>query len=85
MIMINEAARILDEKIVKDASELDMAMIMGTGFPPFRGGLLKYADSLGIEKVHMSLVYLQEKYGDRFEPAKLILEMAQNKETFYKG
>lgn len=85
LIMINEAARVLDEKIIKDASQLDMAMIMGTGFPPFRGGLLKYADSLGIEKVHMSLVQLQEKYGDRFEPAKLIVEMAENKETFYKG
>lgn len=85
LIMINEAARVLDEKIIKDASQLDMAMIMGTGFPPFRGGLLKYADSLGIEKVHMSLVQLEEKYGDRFEPARLIVEMADNKETFYKG
>ncbi len=85
LIMINEAARVLDEKIVKDASQVDMAMIMGTGFPPFRGGLLKYADSMGIEKVYMSLVHLQEKYGDRFEPARLIVEMAEKNEPFYKG
>jgi len=85
LVMINEAARALEESIVKDASQLDMAMIMGTGFPPFRGGLLKYADSLGIEKVYLSLLHLQEKCGDRFEPAELIKSMAHNKESFYKG
>lgn len=85
LIMINEAAKALEEGVVKDASQLDMAMIMGTGFPPFRGGLLKYADSLGIEKVHLSLIHLQEKCGDRFAPASLIREMAQSKELFYKG
>jgi 3-hydroxyacyl-CoA dehydrogenase/enoyl-CoA hydratase/3-hydroxybutyryl-CoA epimerase len=85
LIMINEAARVLEESIVKDASQLDMAMIMGTGFPPFRGGLLKYADSLGIEKIYHSLLRLQEKYGNRFEPAGLIKSMAENNETFYKG
>lgn len=85
LIMINEAARVLEESIVKDASQLDMAMIMGTGFPPFRGGLLKYADSLGIEKTYHSLLRLQEKYGNRFEPAELIKSMAENNETFYKG
>lgn len=85
MIMINEAARALEENIVKDASQLDMAMIMGTGFPPFRGGLLKYADSLGVENVHITLVSLQEKYGKRFEPCELIVNMSANNETFYKG
>src|SRR5690606_10058679 len=41
--MINEAAMVLlEEKVVESASDLDLAMIMGTGFPPFRGGLLKY-------------------------------------------
>lgn len=85
LIMINEAARVLEENIVKDASQLDMAMIMGTGFPPFRGGLLKYADSLGIEKTHHSLLHLQEKYGDRFKPCDMIVNMAANNETFYKG
>jgi len=85
LIMINEASRALEENIVKNAQELDIAMIMGTGFPPFRGGLLKYADSIGIEKVHLSLLHLQEKCGDRFEPSALIKEMAQNNTTFYKG
>lgn len=50
--MINECARaMVTDQIVASASEADLAMIMGTGFPPFRGGLLKYADFLGIEYV----------------------------------
>ncbi|MDF1882670.1 enoyl-CoA hydratase/isomerase family protein [Sulfurimonas sp. SAG-AH-194-C21] len=85
LIMINEASRTLEEGIVKNASNLDMAMIMGTGFPPFRGGLLKYADAMGIEKVHLSLLHFQEKYGTRYEPSALIKTMAHKKETFYKG
>ena len=85
LVMINEASRALEENIAKDASQLDMAMIMGTGFPPFRGGLLKYADAMGIEKVHLSLIHLAERYGERFEPSDLIIDMAQNNETFYKG
>ena len=85
LMMVNEAARCLEEGIIKDASSLDMAMIMGTGFPPFRGGLLKYADSIGIEKVHLTLLHLEEKYGSRFAPAQLICTMAEKKEYFYKG
>jgi len=85
LIMINEATRTLEEGIVKNASNLDMAMIMGTGFPPFRGGLLKYADAMGIEKVHLSLLHFEEKYGKRYEPSNLIKTMVQKNETFYKG
>jgi 3-hydroxyacyl-CoA dehydrogenase / enoyl-CoA hydratase / 3-hydroxybutyryl-CoA epimerase len=51
LLMVNEAARILDEKIVATAGELDLAMIMGTGFPPFRGGLLRYADTIGVKAI----------------------------------
>src|SRR5262249_47045942 len=49
--MINEASRCLEEGIVASASEVDLGMIMGTGFPPFRGGLLRYADSLGAQAI----------------------------------
>jgi len=83
--MVNEASRALEENIVKNASQLDMAMIMGTGFPAFRGGLLKYADFLGINKLYLSLINLEEKYGKRFEPSNLIKKMLHNNETFYKG
>jgi len=85
LLMVNEASRALEENIVKNASQLDMAMIMGTGFPAFRGGLLKYADFLGINKLYLSLINLEEKYGKRFEPSNLIKKMLHNNETFYKG
>ncbi len=85
LIMVNEAAMCLEEGIVQSAQYLDMAMIMGTGFPPFRGGLLRYADSLGIENIVITLESLSKNYGLRFAPAKLLVVMAKNGQTFYKG
>lgn len=83
LIMINEAAMCLQEGVVDNAQYLDMAMVMGTGFPPFRGGLLRYADSLGIQSIVITLEALAKNYGIRFEPAKLLIDMAKNKKTFY--
>src|SRR5687768_1794660 len=51
LLMINEAARCLEEGVVESAADVDLAMVMGTGFAPFRGGPLRYADSLGLPKV----------------------------------
>ncbi|MBE0498878.1 MAG: enoyl-CoA hydratase/isomerase family protein [Campylobacterales bacterium] len=83
LIMVNEAAMCLEEKIVENAHYLDMAMVMGTGFPPFRGGLLRYADAIGIERIVITLQSLSTNYGLRFEPARLLQEMARDKKTFY--
>ncbi len=83
LIMLNEAARCLEEKVVENPSYLDMALIMGIGFPPFRGGLLRHADKLGIDYVVNRLKSFQEIYGDRFAPAPLLLEMQKNKQKFY--
>ena len=85
LIMVNEAARCLDEGVVKNAQHLDVAMIFGTGFPPFLGGLLKYADSYGIDNVLHTLERLQDKYGERFEPSPLIVKLYKEKSLFYKG
>ncbi len=83
-IMINEASRILEEGMIKNASYLDMAMVMGTGFPPFRGGILRYADSLGIEKVYSTLKKLEDNYGSRFAPSELIVSMFNDSKNFYE-
>ncbi len=83
LIMVNEAAMCLQEGIVENAQYLDMAMVMGTGFPPFRGGLLRYADAVGIESIVITLKSLAKNHGIRFEPAKLLLDMAKDKKTFY--
>lgn len=83
--MINEACKCLEEKVVKNAPYLDMAMIMGTGFPPYRGGVLRYADSVGILTVLEKLKKLEGKYGERYSPSKLLAKMAEDKTTFYPG
>ncbi len=81
--MINEAAFCLEDRIVTDAARLDLAMIFGTGFPPFRGGLLRHADSIGLGRVFSRLDDLAERLGPRFAPADLIHELANARKGFY--
>ena len=81
--MINEAARLLSDGIAGSAAELDLAMIMGTGFPPFRGGLLRFADTLHTRGVLDQLKVLHEAHGERFTPAPLLEELARKDRTFY--
>lgn len=83
LAMINEAAVILDEKIVASAPELDLAMIMGTGFPPFRGGLLRYAESQGLPYILARLDDLSQKHGKRFNPTPPLRRLAERGGTFY--
>ena len=80
--MVNEGSRCLDERIVSKAGDLDLAMIMGTGFPPFRGGLCRWADQQGLESVEAELVQLTDAVGDRFRPSKA-LERATLKGGLY--
>jgi 3-hydroxyacyl-CoA dehydrogenase/enoyl-CoA hydratase/3-hydroxybutyryl-CoA epimerase len=83
MRMLNESVFCLGESIVDTASHLDMALILGIGFPPFRGGLLRYADTLGIPSVLTAMKGLETHHGRRFMPAPLLITMAENKERFY--
>lgn len=81
--MINEAARCLEEDVVRHPRDVDIGMIFGTGFPPFRGGLLRYADSLGSERLRQNLESYAEGYGERFAPAQLIVDMAKSGKKFF--
>lgn len=80
--MVNEAARCLEEKVVENPETVDLGMIMGTGFPPFRGGLLRYADSQGLDQILNRLRELATKVGKRFEPSEALKEIAK-KGSFY--
>lgn len=84
LMMLNEAVRCLDESVVENAQLLDMAMILGTGFPPFRGGLLRYADARGLKDIVARLRELEANYGERFKPADLLVTYAQDGRQFYK-
>ena len=70
LAMVNEAALCLEEGIVRNAHDLDLAMIMGTGFPPFRGGLCRWADARGLKSVIGDLERLRESVGPRFTPVE---------------
>ncbi|MFC1880179.1 3-hydroxyacyl-CoA dehydrogenase NAD-binding domain-containing protein [Thermodesulfobacteriota bacterium] len=80
---INEAALMIEEGICDRPQDMDLAMIYGTGFPPYRGGILRYADKWGIKNVYEKLVGLEKQYGLRFKPADLIKEMAEEGKLFY--
>lgn len=83
LVMVNEAARILADGIVATPGDVDLGMITGTGFPPFRGGLLRWADTLGMGVVLQRLEALAARHGERFEPAPLIRERAAAGRGFY--
>src|SRR5207245_2645442 len=85
LLMINEAARCLEEQVVTDPADVDFAMIMGTGFAPFRGGPLRYADTLGAEKLAGAMDHLVNTGAAHFKPCALLHSMAACGETFYRG
>jgi 3-hydroxyacyl-CoA dehydrogenase/enoyl-CoA hydratase/3-hydroxybutyryl-CoA epimerase len=82
--MINEAAYCIGEKIIESPGHLDMALILGTGFPPFRGGLLRSADETGIRRICEKLREYEARFGVRYKTAPLLQEMNEKKGRFYK-
>ena len=83
--MINEAATILEAGIVATANEVDLGLIFGIGFPPFRGGLLRYADSEGLDKILQALQnYSQSVSADRYKPSKYLEDLVASKLSFYE-
>ena len=83
--MLNETARCMEEGIITNPADVDIGVIFGFGFPPFRGGLLREADRHGLAWVVETLDGYAEKYGERLRPAELLREMARRGEKFYKA
>ncbi|GIW52887.1 MAG: fatty acid oxidation complex subunit alpha [Gemmatimonadales bacterium] len=81
--LLNEAARALEEKVVRNPRDGDIGAIYGFGFPPFLGGPLRYLDSLGAQKAVSELHRLRDRYGERFTPSAGLEEMARNGGRFY--
>ena len=82
---INEAAYMIQENICDRPADMDLAMVYGTGFPPYRGGILRFADKWGLKNVYEKLLDLEKQYGTRFKPAELLKDMAESGKTFYQG
>ena len=83
--MINEGARVLSDGITSSAGDLDLAMIMGTGFPPFRGGLLRFADEIHPRALVQRLEHCEGTLGERFSPAPLLRQLARDDRGFYEA
>ena len=73
-----EAARTVEEGVITDVREADVGSILGFGFAPFSGGTLSYIDMMGTKRFVDAVRELEKKYGPRFKPAKLLIDMAKS-------
>ncbi len=83
LAMVNEAARCMEEKIVRAPRDGDIGAVFGIGFPPFRGGPFRYVDALGAVEIVRQLESLNQKHAGRFESCALLIKMASEGQRFY--
>ena len=82
--MVNEAARCLEEKVVDSPEDADYGMILGTGFAPFRGGPLRFAEHFGLKKIVDEMERLAQT-DDKFAPCEILKKHARNGTKFYEN
>jgi 3-hydroxyacyl-CoA dehydrogenase/enoyl-CoA hydratase/3-hydroxybutyryl-CoA epimerase len=82
-MMLNEAARCVDEGIVRNARDGDVGAIFGIGFPPFLGGPLRYIDKVGATSIVEQLKQWTLQYGERYTPCDALLTMAEKNTHYY--
>lgn len=80
--MLVEATRVIEDRLVRDVRDIDLALIFGIGFPPFKGGLLFWADTLGAAKITEKLK-AYEPLGKRYEPTATLKRLAESDAKFY--
>ena len=83
-VMAVEAARTFEEGVVTDVREADVGSILGWGFAPYSGGTLSYIDMMGTKKFVALCEKLEKKYGARFKPTPLLIDMAKTDDRFYR-
>jgi len=82
-MMLNEAARCVDEGIVRNARDGDIGAIFGIGFPPFLGGPLRYIDKIGVQSLVAQLTQWSKQHGERYTPCEALVAMAENGTRYY--
>jgi len=80
--LINEGARILEEGFALRAMDIDIIYLNGYGFPPYRGGPMWYADTVGLRKVYERICEFQKQHGETWAPAPLLKQLAEQGKTF---
>ena len=83
LAMLNECAYALEEGIIRSPRDGDIGVIFGLGFPPFRGGIFRHADDIGLENIVEHMTRLAEQFGQRLAPADILIEKATEGSTFY--
>jgi 3-hydroxyacyl-CoA dehydrogenase len=79
---VNEACRILEEGKAYRASDIDVMWLHGFGFPRYRGGLMYWADGIGVKNVYAQIASWHQQYGERWAPSKLLRELADSNTPF---
>jgi len=83
-LMVNEAARCVEEKVVASPEDADYGMILGTGFAPFRGGPLRFAEHFGLNKIVDEMNRLAQS-DEKFAPCEILKKHARNGTKFYES
>ncbi|MFU8806952.1 MAG: 3-hydroxyacyl-CoA dehydrogenase NAD-binding domain-containing protein, partial [Bradymonadaceae bacterium] len=83
LAMLNECAYCLQEGITSSPRDVDIGVIFGLGFPPFRGGILRHADHVGLDRIVDQMNSLADQFGERLRPADLLVKKAGKGQTFY--
>ncbi|MEM6413224.1 MAG: 3-hydroxyacyl-CoA dehydrogenase NAD-binding domain-containing protein [Pseudomonadota bacterium] len=78
-----ETMRCMEEGVVTAADDADVGSLLGWGFPPFHGGVISYAETIGLSKFLAECEELAEKFGKRFDPPQLLRDMVASSESFY--
>jgi 3-hydroxyacyl-CoA dehydrogenase len=79
---VNEAAKILDEGYAYRPSDVDVMWVGGFNFPRYRGGLMYWADGIGVGAIHEQVRHWQQRYGKRWTPAPLLGQLAERGQSF---
>ena len=79
---VNETCKILEEGKALRASDMDVMWLHGFGFPRYRGGLMFWADGIGVKEVYRQIQEWHQRYGDRWKPAVLLKELAESGTSF---
>ena len=83
--LINEAANILADGIAARPGDIDVVWVYGYGFPAFRGGPLRYADTLGLRDIYDDMLALEKIHGANWTPSPLLAHLATSGGTFGSG
>ena len=84
-IQANESAKCYQENVVRSVADTNIGSIFGWGFAPHQGGTLQFINSMGLETFIARSHELASKYGERFEPAQILVDMAEKGEEFVDG